>query len=193
MVWILIFIPQILNFLSRVWFYDWLLTLLELAIWKSKTMEQTYGNIYLLTPNKKMECHIDSPSMVDSESIILSRWLSKMHSKVASIWRSWTLSRGWGWLGGMHFCTAYCSNILRHPPPSRPSILGHSSIALSWQLCTFVRVLRRLGLVHFTDLQAIFISSSVTLIDKGAFDSCTLLTRLWNIGGCVATTSNGKD
>ena len=48
-------------------------TLLELVIWKSKTTEQTYGNIYLLTPNKKMECHIDSPSMVDSESIILSR------------------------------------------------------------------------------------------------------------------------
>jgi hypothetical protein len=48
-------------------------TLLELAIRKSKTTEQTYGNIDLLTLNEKMECHIDSLSMVDSESIILLR------------------------------------------------------------------------------------------------------------------------
>ena len=126
-------------------------TLLELAIRKSKTTEQTYGNIDLLTLNEKMECHVDSLSMVDSESIILLRWLSKMHSKVASIWRLWTLARGWGWLGGIHFCTAHRSNISQHPPPPRPCILRRSSIALSWQLCGFVRGLRRLGLVHSTD------------------------------------------
>ena len=35
-------------------------TLLELAIWKSKIMEQTNGNIDLLTDEMKMECRIDS-------------------------------------------------------------------------------------------------------------------------------------
>ena len=37
-------------------------TLLELAIWKSKIMEQTNGNIDLLTNEMKMECRIDSIS-----------------------------------------------------------------------------------------------------------------------------------
>ena len=40
-------------------------TLLELAIWKSKIMEQTDGNIGLLTPDKMMERRIDSLSMVE--------------------------------------------------------------------------------------------------------------------------------
>jgi hypothetical protein len=40
-------------------------TLLELAIWKVKIVEQTDGAIYLLDANMKMACHIDSLSMVD--------------------------------------------------------------------------------------------------------------------------------
>jgi hypothetical protein len=40
-------------------------TLLELAIWKLKITKQTDCNTDLLTPNKKMECRIDSLSMVD--------------------------------------------------------------------------------------------------------------------------------
>ena len=39
-------------------------TLLELAILKSKIMEQANGNIDLLTNEMKMECRIDSISMV---------------------------------------------------------------------------------------------------------------------------------
>ena len=39
-------------------------TLLELAIWKSKITQQTNGNINLLTDEMKMECRIDSISMV---------------------------------------------------------------------------------------------------------------------------------
>ncbi len=33
---------------------------LELAIWKSKIIEQTEGNIYLLTTDMKMQCRTDS-------------------------------------------------------------------------------------------------------------------------------------
>ncbi len=40
-------------------------TLLELAIWKTKFMEQIDGNINLLTPDMKIRCRIDSLSMVD--------------------------------------------------------------------------------------------------------------------------------
>jgi hypothetical protein len=40
-------------------------TMLELAIWKSKIVEQTDGVIYLLDADMKMSCCIDSLSMVD--------------------------------------------------------------------------------------------------------------------------------
>ena len=40
-------------------------TVLELAIWKTKIIEQTDGNIELLTNAMKMGCRIDSLSMVD--------------------------------------------------------------------------------------------------------------------------------
>ena len=40
------------------------LVMLELAIWKSKIVEQTAGVIYLLDDNLKMACHIDSLTMV---------------------------------------------------------------------------------------------------------------------------------
>jgi hypothetical protein len=39
--------------------------LLELVVWKSKITEQTDGNIGLLTTDMKMECRIDSLSMVE--------------------------------------------------------------------------------------------------------------------------------
>jgi hypothetical protein len=40
-------------------------TMLELAIWKSKIVEQTDGVIYPLDADLKMACRIDSLSMVD--------------------------------------------------------------------------------------------------------------------------------
>jgi hypothetical protein len=40
-------------------------TMLEMAIWKSKIVDQTDGDIYLLDADMKMSCHIDSLSMVD--------------------------------------------------------------------------------------------------------------------------------
>ena len=40
-------------------------TMLEMAIWKSKIVEKTDGDIYLLDADMKMSCHIDSLSMVD--------------------------------------------------------------------------------------------------------------------------------
>jgi hypothetical protein len=39
-------------------------TMLELAIWKSKIVEQTDGVIYLLDADLKMACRIDSLTMV---------------------------------------------------------------------------------------------------------------------------------
>ena len=49
------------------------LTMLELAIWKSKIIEQTDEVIYPLNAGMKMACRIDSLLMVD---IILSNVLS---------------------------------------------------------------------------------------------------------------------
>ena len=51
-------------------------TMLELAIWKSEIVEQTDGNINLLTPDMKIACRIDSLSMVD---IIVPNVLSFLH------------------------------------------------------------------------------------------------------------------
>jgi hypothetical protein len=51
-------------------------TMLELAIWKSEIVEQTDGNINLLTPDMKIGCRIDSLSMVD---IIVPNVLSFLH------------------------------------------------------------------------------------------------------------------
>jgi hypothetical protein len=39
-------------------------TMLELAIWKSKIVEQTDGDIYPLGADLKMACHVDSLTMV---------------------------------------------------------------------------------------------------------------------------------
>ena len=51
-------------------------TLLELVIWKSKIAEQTNGVVDVLDANIKMECRIDSLSMVD---IIIPNVLSFLH------------------------------------------------------------------------------------------------------------------
>ena len=50
--------------------------MLELAIWKSKIVEQTDGNINLVTPDMMMGCPIDYLWMVD---IILPYVLSFLH------------------------------------------------------------------------------------------------------------------
>ena len=52
------------------------LTMLELAIWKSEIVEQSDGNINLLTPDMKMGCRIDSLWMVD---FIVPNVLSFLH------------------------------------------------------------------------------------------------------------------
>ena len=51
-------------------------TMLELAIWKSKIVEQTDGVIYPLDADLKMACRIDSLTMVD---IVVPNVLSFLH------------------------------------------------------------------------------------------------------------------
>jgi hypothetical protein len=51
-------------------------TMLELAIWKSKIVEQTDGVVYPLDADFKMACRIDSLTMVD---IVVPNVLSFLH------------------------------------------------------------------------------------------------------------------
>ena len=148
--------------------YPWLNLLCQMCI-------PSFKVLFLFTPGIWIKFR---ELWLMAESIILSRWSSKRHLKVAAGWMFWSSMRGWSLLGGRHVRTVHHTNILWYSPPSRQSMLKHLSIALSWQLCRFFEGLEKIGPGAFygcTSLQAIFIPPSVKVIDWDAFDSCRQL------------------
>ena len=142
-------------------------TWLNLAIWKSKITEQTEGNIDLLTPNKKMECRIDSLSMVE---IIVPNVHSFLRRVVFTC------------------CTGH-SNQVR--PRNVTDVRVHHSVEMIEQktfegcerlavvdLGKGLRVIRRRAFAYCSSLEHIVVPPTVRAINARAFEYCSQLTTV---------------